>query len=287
MDTHARFLIAQQIYHAKNYKQALNLYSELESEGFKHYEMFIELGHIYFHHKAFSQAFQYYLKAHETDVKNVYPIMRMLKCHDQLNLPIEMFMEDYFDLLLECPSFSEKELKKIKLIYQKQDKEEKFTQVELKACTHAQLLEAKKAQFDNLEELEKQIEHARSIYLSNVRHAPYLHRYVELLELGQRSEDIHDVLKHAYHNIHHFEVDYLRARHLAKTDRFEDARGVMTEMESRLKKQEREKKNVKFQEYQKLAELFHLIGDESRHDHYQKMKLKSQNAYKTKSKKRG
>ena len=43
----------------------------------------------------------------------------MLKCQDQLNQPVEMFIEDYFDLLIESKDFSEKELKKIKLVYQK------------------------------------------------------------------------------------------------------------------------------------------------------------------------
>ena len=53
-----RFLVAKELYQQKNYNQALDIYTELESKGYKNYDMFIDLGHIYFHHMGLANAYQ-------------------------------------------------------------------------------------------------------------------------------------------------------------------------------------------------------------------------------------
>ena len=284
MDKHARFIIAQQIYLAKDYDKAFDLFSELESEDFKDYEMFIILGHIYFHHKGFSNAYQRYLKAHEMDVSNPYPLMRMLKCHDAMNLPVEMFMEDHFNELLMSKGFSDKELKKIKLIYQKQNKVEAYDHIEREANLFFSDLEKKKAQFQTEENLEKQIDQARSNYLANVKHTASLKTYIELLEKAHQDEAIRATLEQAYHNINHFEVDYLFAKHCIVNEKRTEATKIIERMQARLKKHEDDKKMIKFYEYQKLAELHKLLGNEALYQFYNQKRLDKQSEKKTRKK---
>jgi hypothetical protein len=283
MDDDKRFLIAKETYQRKEYDQAYDLYSELENKGYKNYDMFIDLGHIYFHHMGLANAYQRYLKAHEMDVTQTYPLMRMLKCQDQLNQPVEMFIEDYFETLLQSRDFSDKELKKIKLVYQKQGKEKLFEKIETKAIKV--LVNQKKQEKLSHEALIDNIEHAKMIYHQNTKNASNLMTLIDLLEKDHRNDEIAEILDHAYHNINHFEVDYLYARHYIHIESMTDAMTAINRMEARLKKHEEEHKMIKFYEYKKLAELYQTLGNEALYQFYDKKRIESEKQTKPRRKK--
>lgn len=274
MDDDQKFIIAKEIYQQKAYDKAFDLYSELENKGYKNYDMFIDLGHIYFHHMGLSNAYQRYLKAHEINPHQAYPLMRMLKCQDQLNQPVDMFMEDYVDILLKTQDFSEKELKKIKLVYQKQGKEKLYDKIESKAIKA--LVKKKQQEKLSHEELYEKIEHMKLIYQQNTKNAAQLMALIDLLEEDHRNDEIADILDHAYHNINHFEVDYLYARHYLRIEWMTDAMTAINHMEARLKKHEEEHKMIKFYEYKKLAELYQMLGNEALYQFYDKKRIEKQ-----------
>ena len=279
-----RFLVAKELYQQKNYNQALDIYTELESKGYKNYDMFIDLGHIYFHHMGLANAYQKYLIAHEIEPKQTYPLMRMLKCQDQLNQPVEMFIEDYFDLLIESTDFSEKELKKIKLVYQKQGKEKLFESVDSRAIQA--LIEKKQHEKISHEALFQKIDHMKLVYHQNTKNAVNLMALIDLLEQDNRNDEIAEILDHAYYNINHFEVDYLYARHYIRIEWMTDAMTAINRMEARLKKHELEHKMIKFYEYKKLAELYQLLGNEALYQFYDKKMIEKQNQMKPRHKKK-
>jgi hypothetical protein len=274
MDDYALYLVAKDFYQKKDYAKAFDLYSELENKGFKHYDMFIDLGHIYFHHMGLANAYQKYLKAHEINLKTAYPLMRMLKCQDQLNQPVDMFIEDYFDSLLDCDDFSDKELKKIKLVYQKQGKENLFETIESKAIE--KMMDRKQKEKLSKEELYKKIDHAKLVYHQNSKNANLLMSLIDLLEQDKRNDEIAEILDHAYYNINHFEVDYLYARHYIHIEWMTDAMTAINRMESRLKKHEQEHKMIKFYEYKKLAELYQMLGNEALYQFYDKKRIEKE-----------
>ncbi len=283
MDDDQKFLIAKGLYQQKQYDQAFDLYSELENKGYKNYEMFIELGHIHFHHMGLANAYQKYLKAHELDPSQTYPLMRMLKCQDQLNQPVEMFVEDYFDSLLQCQDFSEKEIKKIKLVFQKQGKESLFEKIESK--TIEMLILKKQKEMQSHEALYQKIDHMKLVYHQNTKNAANLMTLIDLLEQDNRNDEISEILDHAYYNINHFEVDYLYARHYIHIEWMTDAMTAINRMEERLKKHEQEHKMIKFYEYKKLAELYQMLGNEALYQFYDKKRIETENQTKPRRKK--
>lgn len=258
MGTQKKFTIAYTLYQEKHYKQAFDMYMELEAQGFKNYEMFIQLGHIYFHQKELSNAYQKYHLAYEMDKLNAYPLMRMLKCHDYLNQPVEMFMEDHLIELIKCKNFTEKELRKIKLVYQKQGKENQYDEIEKHVFYVWNDFNQKKLKINELEEIEKKVEKTRFLYESNINNVRYLASYMGALNELNDHALIKETLDKAYHNINHFEVDYLYAKYYLDFKLKSDAMQVIKRMEARLKKHEDAKKMIKFYEYQKLADLYQI-----------------------------
>ncbi|MBN2268854.1 MAG: hypothetical protein V3569_05445 [Acholeplasmataceae bacterium] len=283
MDDDQKFLMAKSFYQQKQYDQAFDLYSELENKGYKNYEMFIELGHIYFHHMGLANAYQKYLKAHELDPSQTYPLIRMLKCQDQLNQPVEMFIEDYFDSLLQCQDFSEKEIKKIKLVFQKQGKENLFEKIESKAIKI--FIQKKQQEMQSHEALYQKIDHMKLVYQQNTKNATNLMTLIDLLEKDNRNDEITEILDHAYYNINHFEVDYIYARHYIHIEWMTDAMTAINRMEERLKKHEKEHKMIKFYEYKKLAELYQMLGNEALYQFYDKKRIETENQTKPRRKK--
>ncbi|NCU33258.1 MAG: hypothetical protein EOM23_10100 [Candidatus Moranbacteria bacterium] len=131
---------------------------------------------------------------------------------------------------------------------------------------------------------EKQIDQARNTYLTNVKHTASLKAYIEWLEKAHRDEEIRTTLESAYHNINHFEVDYLYAKHYILNEQRKEATTIIERMQARLKKHEDDKKMIKFYEYQKLAELHKLLGNEALYQFYNQKRLDKQSEKKTRKK---
>lgn len=260
------FLEAYKLYQIKEYQKAFDIFIELENKGFKDYNMFMSLGHIYYYNKGYMNAGLMYQKAFDMNQKNKKPLMHMLKSHGRLNLPVEMFMEDNLDHLLACDDFNLKDLNRIKKLYIKQEKLELYEKIEKQIIP---IINEKKYK---IVDYEKELQIKKLKYESNPKNINLLKKYIDFLEKGNDNETIKDLLKQAYHNINHFEVDFLCARHYIRCGRTDDAKHYIRMMEQKMKKHEKEKKNIVYYEYSKLAEIYELLGDEKHRKIYLKKK---------------
>jgi hypothetical protein len=250
------FLDAFKLYQTKEYKKAFDIFLELENKGFKDYDMFMSLGHIYYYNKGYMNANLSYQKAFDLNQNNKTPLMHMLKSHDRLNLPIEMFIEDHFDHLLACDNFDLKDLNKVKNVYIKQNKLHLYEKIADQAKANI------KEKSYKIVDYEKELQIKKLKYESNPKNMLLLKNYIDFLEKGNYTDLIKDLLKQAYHNINHFEVDFLNARHYIRCNKLEEARNYIKLMEQKMKKHEKENKKIVYYEYSKLAEIYELLGDE-------------------------